>query len=91
MSAGTHARRTRMVYRAAFGPEAAIGILAAAPSDYDGERWWQTSAGAKSVLAEALSVIWTACCFHPPPPGSHEEMWAVPRKQSSQRNDSGEI
>jgi hypothetical protein len=78
-SSGPHARRTRMVYRAAFGPDVAIGIRAARSGD-DPERWWRTSGGAKSVLMEAISVLWTACCFFPPPPGSHEEKWAVPKR-----------
>jgi hypothetical protein len=83
-SSGTHARRTRMVYRAAFGPDAPIGIRAVRPSDHDPERWWRSSAGAKSVLVEAISVVWTACCFHPPAPDSHEETWAVPKRQQTQ-------
>ena len=43
------------------------------------ERWWTTSEGAKAVLDEALSLAWTACCFAPPKPGSHEERSPVPR------------
>jgi hypothetical protein len=70
-SGGVHARRSRMLYRMAFGPTVDIGILAARPTQYDEERWWQTSVGVKSVLGETISVAWTACCFHPPPPGLH--------------------
>jgi hypothetical protein len=73
-SGGVHARRSRMLYRMAFGPNVDVGILSARPSQYDEERWWQTSVGVKLVLGEAISVAWTACCFYPPPPGSHAEM-----------------
>ena len=66
VSSGTHARRSRAVYRMAFGPTIDIGILAARPAEYDPERWWQTSAGAKAVLGESIGLIWTKCCFHPP-------------------------
>ncbi len=77
-SSGTHARRSRLAYRMAFGPEVAIGVLAAAPHHYDLDHWWRTSAGAKSVLGELLSLAWTRCCLWPGPAGSHEERWAVP-------------
>ncbi len=77
-SAGVHARRSRMVYRLAFGPSVEVGMRAALPKNYDLEHWWRTSQGAKAVLDEALSLAWTTCCFWPPAPGSHEERWAQP-------------
>jgi len=77
-SAGTHARRSRMLYRMAFGPNINVGVLSAKPQDYDEHRWWLTSAGTKSVIEESISVIWTKCCFYRAPVGSHEEMWGKP-------------
>ncbi len=72
-SSGTHARRSRLVYRMAFGPTVEIGTLAARPAEYDPERWWQTSAGAKAVVGETIALIWTTCCFKPPAPASREK------------------
>jgi hypothetical protein len=77
---GTHARRSRMLYQLAFGQGVVVGVMAARSAQYDQDRWWRSSAGAKTVLGEATSLVWTICCFHPPPPGSHEELWAVPRQ-----------
>ncbi|MEO7057798.1 MAG: hypothetical protein ABI143_13415 [Caldimonas sp.] len=77
-SAGVHARRSGIVYRMAFGDEVEVGVLAAPTIDYDPERWWKTSAGAKAVMGEALSVAWTRCCFWPAAHGSFSERWAVP-------------
>ena len=77
--AGVHARRSRLVYRIAFGPEVDVGVIAAAPHGYRLERWWSTSEGAKTAVGELLSLAWTKCCFWPGPPGSHEERWAVPK------------
>ena len=74
-SSGVHSRRSRMLYRTAFGPHIRVGILAARPSGYDPDAWWATSVGAKSVLSEAISWVWTALFFHPGAPGSHEETW----------------
>jgi hypothetical protein len=78
-SGGVHARRSRLVYRIAFGPEVAIGVFASSPRPYRLERWWSTSDGAKTTVGELLSLAWTKCCFWPGPPGSHEERWAVPK------------
>lgn len=72
-SSGTHARRSRMLYRKAFGPTVDIGILAARPAEYDPQGWWQTSVGTKAVLGESIALIWTKCCFHPPAPVSREK------------------
>ena len=72
-SAGVHARRSRLVYRMAFGPGVAIGIVAAPPHRYRLDRWWSTSEGTKAVLGEMLSLAWTKCCFWPAPPGTPEE------------------
>ncbi|MDQ6639062.1 MAG: hypothetical protein M3Z15_05275 [Pseudomonadota bacterium] len=78
-SGGVHARRSRLVYRIAFGADVEVGIFAARPRRYSLERWWATSDGAKSVLDEAFGLAWTKCCFWPSAPGSHEERWAVPK------------
>lgn len=75
---GVHARRSRMVYRLAFGPGTEIGVLTALPRDHENDRWWRTSAGAKAVLGETISVLWTQCCFWPAPRGTFAERWAVP-------------
>lgn len=82
-SAGTHARRSRLLYRMALGDAVEVGVLAARPTDFDAVHWWTSSAGAKSTMGETLSLAWTVCCFWPPPPGSHEERWAVPAARSA--------
>ncbi len=82
LSVGVHARRSRMMFRAALGPGVEVGVIAAQPSFYEPQRWWKTSAGAKLVLGESISLAWTACCFWPPAVGSHEERWALPADKS---------
>ena len=78
-SSGVHSRRSWTIYREAFGEGTRIGIVAARPSAYDPEGWWRSSLGAKTVLSEAISWLWTEIFFDPPEPGSLEEMWARPR------------
>lgn len=77
-SSGVHAYRSRIVFRMALGPDVEVGVIAARPLRFDGDRWWTTSAGAKAVVGEALSVAWTRCCFWPAPHGSFSERWGVP-------------
>ena len=77
-SLGAHARRTRILYRLAFGERTHVGIIAGMPHENDMLHWWTTSEATKQVLAETFSLAWTQCCFWPAPRGSHEEHWAVP-------------
>ncbi len=77
VSSGTHARRTRRLFRAALAPSVAVGVIAIPPSGYDADRWWRSSAGAKAVLGETIGLTWTACCFRAPPHGSPEERWGA--------------
>jgi len=79
-SQGAHTRRSRELYRMALGPSVAVGSISAPPSEYDLDRWWQRSAGAKEVLGETLSYAWTVLWFRPGPRGSVEELWAVPAR-----------
>lgn len=78
-SAGVHARRSRLLFQMALGEQTKVGVMAALPVAYDPAHWWQSTAGVKSVLGELIGTTWTYCCFWPPPAGSHEERWAVPR------------
>ena len=78
--AGVHARRSRLVYRMALGEGVQVGVIAARPKDYEPGRWWATSAGAKAVIGEGLSLVWTKCCFWPALAGSHEEKWGWGRR-----------
>ena len=63
-TAGLHARRSRAVYRLAFGPDTEVGVRAA-PNRDEVRRWWTNSRGAKAVLGETVSLAWTTCCFWP--------------------------
>ena len=66
VSAGTHARRSRWLFRLALGSGVEVGVYSARPAGYDAERWWTSSAGTKATMGEVLSLAWTACCFWPP-------------------------
>lgn len=84
LSSGVHSRRSWLVYRMAFGPEVRIGILATRSSAYNPASWWRTSVGAKTVLSETISLIWTEIFFRPGAPGSQAEMWGRPQTYSGE-------
>jgi len=68
-SSGTHARRSRLLYRLAFGGKVRIGVYAARSTDYDGREWWRTSVGVRDVLDQAVGLLWVKCFFWPSRPG----------------------
>lgn len=61
-----HARRTRLLFQAAFGPEVRIGVIAVPNPDYNSARWWRYSEGVRDVLAETISYIYAKFLFFPP-------------------------
>lgn len=75
VSSGAHSRRTWRMFRLAFGDAAEIGIRCLRSPDFDPEVWWRTSAGARTVLSEGIGWLWSVLFFHPPAPGSDEELW----------------
>jgi hypothetical protein len=63
---GPHARRTRLLYEKAFGPDVQIGIIALNEVDYQPDHWWQTSEGVREVVGESLAYIYARFLFRPP-------------------------
>jgi hypothetical protein len=63
---GAHARRTRLMFEKALGPETRIGITAVPPSDEDPIRWWRTSAGVRTVIDETVAYTYARLLFRPP-------------------------
>ncbi|RIL06418.1 MAG: hypothetical protein DCC71_06825 [Proteobacteria bacterium] len=75
---GPHARRTRRLYRIAFGDATEIGVISAPSRQYNADHWWRTSEGTRTVIIEAIGLAWNYCCFDPGEPGSQFEKWAGP-------------
>lgn len=76
ISAGPHARRTRLLFQMALGEKIRVGIMAAQPSGFEPETWWKSSMGVETMVFQALGYVWIKCCFWPGPPGSQKELWA---------------
>jgi hypothetical protein len=63
VSEGTHARRSRLLYQLALGPQVRVGVFATQSYDYDAAKWWRTSSGTKDVIVQAIDYAWVKCCF----------------------------
>lgn len=61
-----HARRTRLLFQEAFGPETVIGIIAVPTPDYDPHYWWHYSEGLKDVFGETVAYFYVKLFFRPP-------------------------
>lgn len=65
VTVGAHARRTRLMFRAAFGAETEVGVYRVLESDYDGSRWWVSSRGVRDVLNECIAYAYAGLLFRP--------------------------
>ena len=67
ISGGPHARRTRLLFEKALGPEIKVGILSKDGEDYDADNWYRRSAGVRNVLSEFIAYGYARFLFQPPP------------------------
>ena len=54
---GTHARRSRAIFRDVLGPAWEVGIVSIPSNSYDPALWYRQSQGAKSVITELTALI----------------------------------
>jgi len=65
LTENVHARRTRLLFSEALGPEISVGIIAVPHPDYDARRWWCYSQGVKDVSSEAIGYLYARLFFWP--------------------------
>ena len=53
-----HSRRTWLLYKKAFEPDIAVGIISHPPLDYDPNTWWASSEGFRKVCSEGIAYIY---------------------------------
>jgi len=63
LSDGPHARRSRLLFSMAFGPEFEIGIISLPPESYDASRWWLSSAGVRTLIGETIAWLYARFVF----------------------------
>jgi hypothetical protein len=65
LTKGPHARRSRLLFEKAFGPEVEVGVIAIPDREYDPRVWWQFSEGVKEVLSEGAGYLYARLLFDP--------------------------
>ena len=58
-----HARRSWYLFRKALGADYSVGIIAVEDSAYDGNRWWRSSEGFRTVIDETIAYVYTLLLF----------------------------
>lgn len=64
ISLGAHTRRSSKVFQNVLGSDIKVGQIAVLNEDYDPGRWWNSSEGAKTVISEIISNIYTFFFIH---------------------------
>ena len=69
----SHARRTQLLYKEAFGKNVTIGIIAVSNPDYDPKDWWRYSDGIREVIGESIAYTYARFFFYPSVSSSDKE------------------
>ncbi len=64
-SVGVHSRRSRMMFRKAFGSDYDIGIIAHKDRTFAPNHWWKSSKGFRNVSNEFVATLYVMMFFHP--------------------------
>lgn len=62
---GPHARRSRLLFEEAFGPDTKVGIISVVDREYDPKRWWKYSEGVRETIGEGIGYIYARFFFYP--------------------------
>jgi uncharacterized SAM-binding protein YcdF (DUF218 family) len=62
---GTHARRTRLLFKRALGSNVAVGVIAVPSPDFDARQWWRYSEGVEEVVTEGIAYLYAKFFFRP--------------------------
>jgi uncharacterized SAM-binding protein YcdF (DUF218 family) len=62
---GAHARRTRLLFEKALGPDVEVGVISISSPDFDAAHWWYYSEGVEDVVEEALGYLYAKFFFYP--------------------------
>ena len=67
LTIGPHARRTWLLFRAAFPEAVEVGIIAVPDDRYDAARWWTSSDGFRTTTSEFIAYLYAKFLFRAPP------------------------
>jgi uncharacterized SAM-binding protein YcdF (DUF218 family) len=55
---GAHARRTRLLFEKALGPDIRVGVISVPSPDYDVSHWWYYSEGTEEIIQEGIGYLY---------------------------------
>jgi len=64
-SVGVHSRRSRFMFRKAFGSDYDIGVIAHRDQTFIPKYWWKSSKGFRNVSNEFVATMYVMLFFHP--------------------------
>lgn len=62
---GAHARRSRLLFKKAFGDGVDVGVIAARDQSYAPDQWWRSSNGVRTVVGELIAYLYAALLSRP--------------------------
>jgi len=65
VTVGSHARRSRMLYKRMFDKNIRIGVIALDDPAFDAHHWWRSSEGIREVLFEGVAYLYVLFNFSP--------------------------
>jgi uncharacterized SAM-binding protein YcdF (DUF218 family) len=63
LTEGAHARRTRLLFKKALGPDVDVGVISVPSPDFDVRRWWVYSEGVEDVVDEGIGYLYAISFF----------------------------
>ena len=62
---GTHARRSRLMFKKVLSDKMAIGVIATDDLSFDSQNWWKSSIGVRTVISETMAYLYARFFFYP--------------------------
>ncbi|MFW9260945.1 cytosine deaminase [Nostoc sp. KVJ20] len=57
-SLDVHTRRSWLIFKKLLNPDIKVGVIAAKTQDYDPEKWWDSSAGVRTIIDEGIAYVY---------------------------------
>jgi hypothetical protein len=62
---GTHARRSRLMFKKIPGNKVSVGVIEADYLSFDSQNWWKSSEGMRTVIYETIAYFYARFFFYP--------------------------
>ena len=63
LAVGSHARRSRFLFKRAMEKEYEVGVISVSDPAYNSKNWWKSSVGVRTVLSETIAYFYVLLFF----------------------------